>query len=50
MCGRGVGGAAFTISSAILLYMKRFNETEFPIFVFLCVLFFKCDLLDLFKF
>ena len=36
--GRGV---AFTTSSAILLYMKRFNETEFPIFVLLCVLCFQ---------
>ena len=37
--GVGGGGAALTALQSRLLHMKRLNQTEFPIFVLLCVIY-----------
>ena len=41
VCGGGGGGVAYAVLQTILLHMKRFNKTESPIFVLLCVLCFQ---------
>ena len=38
---RGWGGQAYVASQTTVLHMKRFNHTESPIFVILCVLCFQ---------
>ena len=39
--GKGGGGGAYAASQTTVLHMKRLNQTDYPIFVILCILCFQ---------